>query len=144
MLWSSVPIGDFSNHLAGAALGHRGCSFAESESVAVVAVPVGGGLAIIVCASYCFPYWSPIGKWLLIPVEAPTRTSPGRSLALPVGPGETLPEFPPGGIKPSAEPAVVSGVQSVNRADLMPANDPFHFAYVNTAMHRNLYRIWLP
>jgi len=33
------------------------------------------------------------------PIEAPSRTSPGKSLAIPVGSGETLPELPPEGIE---------------------------------------------
>jgi hypothetical protein len=39
---------------------------------------------------------------------------------------------------------VVPGAQSVNRAELVPANDISHFAYVNTTVNRNLYRISLP
>jgi hypothetical protein len=118
--------------------------FPDSNLVVVMAIPVGGGPPRIVCARDCVPTWSPNGKWLFIPVEAPTRTSPGRSLAVPMGPEETLPDLPPGGIELFAEPVVVSGAQEVNRAYLVPGIDPFHFAYVNTTVHRNLYRISLP
>ncbi|HEY1951091.1 MAG TPA: winged helix-turn-helix domain-containing protein [Bryobacteraceae bacterium] len=138
------PIDDFQGISPGRRWVMAIALFPDFNRVAVMAIPVGGGPPRIVCASDCTPTWSPSGKWLFIPVEAPTRTSPGRSLALPVGPGETLPELPPGGIKPFAEAAVVSGAQSVNRADLVPGIDPFHFAYVNTTVHRNLYRILLP
>jgi hypothetical protein len=138
------PIGDFQGISPGRRWVMAIALFPDGNRVAVMAIPVGGGPPRIVCASDCAPTWSPSGKWLFIPVEAPTRTSPGRSLALPVGPGETLPELPPGGIKPFAEAAVVSGAQSVNRADLVPGIDPVHFAYVNTTVHRNLYRISLP
>jgi hypothetical protein len=55
-----------------------------------------------------------------------------------------LPEFPADGISPQAEASVMPGAQSVNRANLVPGKDPFHFAYVNTTVHRNLYRISLP
>ncbi len=68
--------------------------FPDGNRVAVMAIPVGGGPPRIVCASYCVPTWSPSGNWLFISVEASTRTSPGRSLAIPAGPGETLPPFP--------------------------------------------------
>jgi DNA-binding winged helix-turn-helix (wHTH) protein/Tol biopolymer transport system component len=112
--------------------------------VAPVAIPLDGGAPRVMCAGYCVPVWSPNGKFLFVPVEAPTRTGPGRSLAIPVGPGESLPEFPAGGIKPMADPGVVPGSQSVMRGELVPGNDPSHFAYVNTTGHRNLYRISLP
>ena len=109
-----------------------------------VAIPLDGGPPVRICASYCVQTWSSSGKFLFIAVEAPSQTSPGRSLAIPVGPGESLPALPPGGVEPGAEPADVPGSQSVNRALLVPGKDPSHFAYVNTTAHRNLYRISLP
>ena len=72
------------------------------------------------------------------------ETSPGRSLAIPLGPGESLAALPPGGVEAGAEPDEVPGSQSVNRALLVPGEDLSHFAYVNTTSHRNLYRISLP
>jgi hypothetical protein len=63
---------------------------------------------------------------------------------IPIGPGESLPELPPKGIPPLAEPNVVRGAQSLNRAELVPGEDVSHYAYVNTTVHRNLYRISLP
>ncbi len=115
------------------------------DGVAVTAIPVSGGPPRITCGpGYCVPRWSPSGNWLFISVEEPTRTSPGRSLAIPVGPGETLPPFPPGGIPSQADPSIIPGAQSVPRAELVPGLDPSRYAYVNTAVHRNLYRISLP
>jgi Tol biopolymer transport system component len=116
----------------------------EGAGVAYAAIPVDGGPPRTLCASFCIPQWSSSGKFLVIPVEAPSRTSPGRSLAIPVGPGETLPEFPRGGIEPFAEASVMTGAQSIARSEIIPGKDPSHFAYVNTAVHRNLYRISLP
>ena len=120
--------------------------YSDGKSVVpiVMAIPLEGGPPRRVCAGYCVPTWSSSGKFLFIPVEESSQTSPGRSLAIPVGPAESLPEFPPGGIKPEAEPSVVPGSQSVNRAELVPGEDLSHFAYVKTTAHRNLYRISLP
>jgi DNA-binding winged helix-turn-helix (wHTH) protein/Tol biopolymer transport system component len=109
-----------------------------------MAIPLNGGPPRRMCESYCVPTWSSGGKFLFIAVEPASQTSPGRSLAIPVGPGETLPDFPPGGIQPGAEPDIVPGSQSVNRGQLVPGEDPSHFAYVNTTAHRNMYRISLP
>ena len=116
----------------------------EDNGPAVMAIPLDGGVPRRMCVSYCFPTWSTSGKFLFIPVEQASRTSPGRSLAIPVGPGESLANLPPGGIAPLAEPSVVKGSRSVTRANLVPGKDPEHFAYVNTTVHRNLYRISLP
>lgn len=118
--------------------------FLDGTGAIPIAIPTDGGPSRIMCANYCVPNWSSNGKWLFIPVEESSRTSPGRSLAIPVGPGESLPAFPPGGIKRLAEPSAVPGSQLVNRAELVPGEDPSHFAYVNTTVHRNLYRISLP
>jgi DNA-binding winged helix-turn-helix (wHTH) protein len=120
--------------------------YSDGKSVVPMnmAIPLDGGPPLRMCAGYCPSTWSSSGSFLLIPVEAPSQTSAGRSLAIPVGPGESLPAFPPGGIKLGAEPDVMPGSQSVNRAVLVPGKDLSHFAYVNTSAHRNLYRISLP
>jgi DNA-binding winged helix-turn-helix (wHTH) protein/Tol biopolymer transport system component len=120
--------------------------YSDGKSVVPMdmAIPLDGGPPLHICAVYCLPTWSSSGRFLLIEVAAPTQTSPGRSLAIPVGPGESLPAFPRGGIEPGAEPEVMPGSQSVNRAELVPGKDLSHFAYVNTTAHRNLYRISLP
>ena len=114
------------------------------QSVRPMAIPIEGGPPRIMCDGPCSPIWSSNGKFLFIPVEASSRTSTGRNLAIPVGPGESLPKFPPRGIRPFADPSVVPGSRSVNRAELVPGKDLSHFAYVNTTVHRNLYRISLP
>jgi eukaryotic-like serine/threonine-protein kinase len=115
----------------------------EGPRVAPMAIPTDGGTPRVICADYCVPKWSSTGEFLVIPIEAPSRTSPGKSLAIPVGPGETLPELPPAGID-LAKAGVLPGVQSILRGELIPGKDPAHFAYVNTTVHRNLYRITLP
>jgi hypothetical protein len=117
---------------------------ATGVSPATMAIPVDGGSPPRICASYCFPTWSSNGEFLFVPVEEPSRTSAGRSLAIPAGPGENWPPFPPGGIEPQAPVSVMPGSQLVNRAELVAGKDPDHFAYVNTTVHRNLYRISLP
>ncbi len=120
--------------------------YSDGKSVVPMdmAIPLDGGPPVRICAGYCPATWSSSGKFLFIAVEAPTQTSAGRSLAIPVGPGESLAALPPGGIKAGAEPDEVPGSQSVNRALLVAGKDPSHFAYVNTTTHRNLYRISLP
>jgi len=116
----------------------------ERNLPAIMAIPLDGGAPRRICASYCIPRWSTDGRFLFVPVEESSRTDSGRSLAIPVGPRESLPDLPSGGIAPLAEPSVVPGAESVGRADLVPGEDPEHYAWVNTTVHRNLYRISLP
>ena len=61
-----------------------------------------------------------------------------------MGPGETLPKFPAGGIVPGSDASVIPGSKIVDRAELAPGPDPSRYAYVNSTVHRNLYRISLP
>jgi Tol biopolymer transport system component len=110
----------------------------------VMAIPLDGGAPLRICAGFCVPKWSTDGKFLFVPVEDASRTSSGRSLAIPLGPGESLPDLPTGGLAPSAKPDVVPGAESVGRAELAPGNDPEHYAWVNTTVHRNLYRVSFP
>ncbi len=111
---------------------------------AIMAIPLANGAPHRICAPYCSTSWSTDGKFLFVSVEDPSRSSPGRSLAIPLGPGESLPDLPVGGIAPLAEPSVVQGAESVGRRALVPGKDPAHYAWVNIAVHRNLYRISLP
>ena len=139
------PIADFQNVSPGrhwAIVNVAGTP--ESGRTAIMAIPLDGGVPRRICASFCTPTWSPDGKFLFVPVEDPSRTDPGRSLAIPLGPGETLPILPADGIAPSAEPNVVRGAKSVARGELTPGMDLEHYAWVNTTIHRNLYRISLP
>jgi DNA-binding winged helix-turn-helix (wHTH) protein/Tol biopolymer transport system component len=106
----------------------------------VMAVPLSGGSPRRICEGYCYPTWSSTGRFLIVSVEAPSRAGAGRSLVIPVGPGESLPELPAGGIPPGALP----GVRSLSRAELVPGADVSHYAYINTTAHRNIYRISLP
>ena len=110
----------------------------------IVAIPLEGGSPRRLCANYCIPVWSPSGRSLFVSIQDPSQTTPGRSLVIPVGPGETLPALPPEGIPAFAQDSVVPGAQSISRARLVPSDDPSRYAYLNTEEHRNLYRISLP
>jgi DNA-binding winged helix-turn-helix (wHTH) protein/Tol biopolymer transport system component len=117
--------------------------FATGNRMGVVAIPADGGASVRLCDVFCVPAWSSDGRFLSIPVDGSSRVSPGRSLAIPIGPGENLPPFPPGGIKELAEAGVMKGAVSVPRENVVLGLDPDHYAYVNTTVHRNLYRITL-
>ena len=110
---------------------------------AVTIIPLDGGPPRRICADYCAARWSTDGRFLIVAVEDPSRTSPGRSLAIPLGPDESPPKLPEDGIAPSAEASIIPGAVSVGRGELVAGKDPDHYAWVNTTVHRNLYQISL-
>jgi DNA-binding winged helix-turn-helix (wHTH) protein/Tol biopolymer transport system component len=116
----------------------------ESDIPVVAAIPLSGGVARRISTSYCFPRWSTDGRFLFVPVEESSRESPGRSLAIPIGREENLPDFPAGGIASFATLSALPGAISVSREELLPGKDPQHYAWVSITVHRNLYRISLP
>ncbi|HZB87406.1 MAG TPA: winged helix-turn-helix domain-containing protein [Terracidiphilus sp.] len=116
----------------------------DSGLPSIMAIPLRGGTPQRICAGYCYTRWSTDGKFLYVSVEGSSRTSPGRSLAIPVGPGESLSSIPAGGIATLAEASSIPGAEWVGHALLVPGKDPEHYAWVNTTVHRNLYRISLP
>jgi Tol biopolymer transport system component len=115
-----------------------------SSTPALMAIPLDGERPRRICAGYCTPAWSTDGRFLFVPVELASRTSAGRSLAIPVGAGEELPEFPAGGIALMANAGEISGAVSVGRAEFVPGRNPDEYVWVNTAAHLNLYRLSLP
>jgi serine/threonine protein kinase len=138
------PIVSFQNVSPGGRWVMASVSLPDGKGVVLEAIPLAGGPAQVVCKRRCDPIWSTSGKFLFVVVEEPSRTSPGRSLAIPLGAAETLPKFPPEGIDASAAATIMPGSQSVNRAYLVPGKSPAHYVYVKTTAHRNLYQISLP
>ncbi len=139
-----VPINEFRGISPGKRWATAVAKRADGGGIGEFAFPVDGGPPLLLCSTFCLSTWSPNGNFLYLSVELASRKSPGRSLAIPMGTGETLPKFPPGGIEPGSDARVIPGAQLVNRAELAPSIDPSRYAYVNSTMHRNLYRISLP
>jgi dipeptidyl aminopeptidase/acylaminoacyl peptidase len=114
-------------------------AFAPSPRAAI-AVPVDGGPPRIVC-DRCYVVWAPDGKYLYFGLERGSRTSPGKTLAIPVPAGEMLPNLPPSGIRRLDEAALFPGSRVIEVWNISPGPDPSTYAYVKTTVHRNLFRI---
>jgi DNA-binding winged helix-turn-helix (wHTH) protein len=138
------PINEFEGMSPGKRWVNVAAKRADGRGVGEMAIPLDGGSPVLLCSTICWATWSPDGNLLYIPIEFASRKSPGRSLAIPVGPAEALPKFPPQGIAPGSDASVIPGARIVNRAGLAPSSNPSRYAYVNSTMHRNLYRISLP
>lgn len=116
----------------------------DRSTVAPMAIPVRGGDPVRICEIFCELSWSTTGGFLLASVEEPSLTSPGRTLAIPVGAGEALPSFPPLGIPPLAKAGIMPGARSIPGARIAAGPIPDTFVYVRASQHRNLFRVGLP
>jgi hypothetical protein len=70
-----------------------------------------------------------------------SRTSAGKTFAIPVPPGETFPDLPASGIRGQADARTFPGSRVIEAWHIAPGPDPSIYAYVKTTVHRNLFRI---
>lgn len=111
---------------------------------AIAAVPAAGGAPRRICEGYRPVAWGPEGRFFYIGVARSTRTSPGKTLAIPLPPGGTLPDLPAGITCGPEDAAAFPGSRLIDGWTIAPGPDPSVFAYVKMTMHRNLFRIQLP
>jgi hypothetical protein len=113
----------------------------DGSGAGTMAVPVDGGPPRRICAGGCPVIWSPDGKFLYVAVERMSRTSAGKTLAIPVPPGKTFPDLPASGILGLDDAAAFPGSRVIESWNISPGPDPSIYAYVKTTVHRNLFRI---
>ena len=106
-----------------------------------IAFPVGGGPARNLCDDDCRPKWSTDGKYFYLGVAVPSTATPaGKTLAIPVPPGETFPPWPAEGVHPGADTLAIPRTRVVNQANVAPGLGST-YAYVKPTVHANLFRI---
>jgi DNA-binding winged helix-turn-helix (wHTH) protein/Tol biopolymer transport system component len=109
-----------------------------------IAVPTGGGAPRRICTGNCPVAWSPDGKFLYIGLTPNSQTSRGKTLAIPIPTGETLPNLPSSGIRGPEDMKALPGSRLLDAWGISPGPDPSIFAITKTTLHRNLFRISLP
>jgi len=87
--------------------------------------------------------WSADGRALFLSLSSTAGTlySTGRTYIIPLGPGQLLPEIPPGGFRTEEELAALPGVTIIDAADVGPGPTAQVYAYTVETTQRNLYRI---
>ncbi|MFN0166387.1 MAG: TolB family protein [Bryobacteraceae bacterium] len=110
---------------------------------AEVAIPTTGGDARRICSGFCLARWAPNGKYFYVSEQGST-SHPGKTAAIPVPSGKTLPELPPTGITSPSDALALSGGVVIGHSSLAPGLTPSSYAYVKAAMHLNLFRIPIP
>ena len=116
----------------------------EQARFAEIAIPVQGGTAKRICSGFCVARWAPDGKFFYVTVDPGTPSHPGNTVAIPIPAGSMLPELPSTGIRSLDEGLVLSGKPVIAQSELAPGMNPSLYAYVKTAMHRNLFRVPIP
>ncbi len=118
----------------------------SGSTAASMAVPTAGGAPRPICGAgrVCRCAWSPDGKFLYVSLEAGSRTSPGKTIVIPVPPETGLPDFPEAGVQSAEEALSIPGSRLLEESEIIPGVDPSTYAYVKRTAQRNLFRIALP
>jgi serine/threonine protein kinase len=109
-----------------------------------VAIPLHGGARRKICVGLCRPsLWSLDGKVLYVGIDDSTSVSaPGRTLAIPVPAGKSIPDLPAGGVRSAAgDVALPPATRVIERGILFPGADPSTYVFRVTDLKRNLFRI---
>jgi len=109
-----------------------------------VAIPLHGGARKKICIGLCRPsHWSLDGRVLYVGIDDSTSvSSPGKTLAIPVPAGKSIPDLPAVGVRSATgEVALPPGTRVIERGNLSPGRDPSTYVFQTTELRRNLFRI---
>ena len=114
---------------------------AKDGVLATRAVPIHGGVARNLCVT-CSPRWSPDGTFFYVGSDrSASPTSAGKTLAIPVPVGKSLPDLPAAGISVADGTAGLPGAVTIEDGLIVPGPDPSTYLFTRTDWQRNLYRI---
>jgi len=114
-----------------------------------VVVSIETGVTHALCAVLCSLAWSPDVKYLSVgsslsgalPTAPGTTATNGRSILVPLAPGQVFPPFPADGSMAISAWAGLPNVTSRAGVGLVPGTDPATYVFTRTSDHRNLFRI---
>jgi eukaryotic-like serine/threonine-protein kinase len=111
----------------------------EDAIGATLAVPIRGGSPQKICVPDCPAGWSADGRFLYVENFAKeSANSLGKTLAIPVPAGKSLPNLP---IDLSASGLAPKASRLIERTAISPGSDPSTYVFIKTDMQRNLFRI---
>lgn len=106
------------------------------------AYPISGGVPVRICQGCRFVKWSPDGRFLYFSFTGMgIVTEGGKTFALPIRAGKSLPDLPAAGVTSAEEAATLPGVRVIDHGNISPGRDPSVYAYTKMTAQRNLYRI---
>ena len=106
----------------------------DKAEYSTFAVPISGGARQKICIGGCVAFWSSDGRFFYY------QPSPGKTLAIPVPAGKSLPDLPSSGFSAAAE-GVVPGATILEHKSVSPGPDPSTYVFTLTDSQRNLFRI---
>ncbi len=111
---------------------------ARDGSNRMVAIPLHGGVVQTICDERCRPRWSADGRTFYVDVF--TGAMRGKTVAIPVPTGRTLPVIPDGVVDGNDAWATAAGARTLNRSE---SDQPGigRYAFVKTNVQRNLFQI---
>ena len=95
----------------------------EDAVPAVLAVPIHGGAPKKICVPDCSSGWSSDGRFFYVAAKV-LRDSPGKTLAIPVPAGKSLPDLPASGINLSARGLELQAPEWIEHGSISPGPDP--------------------
>ena len=113
--------------------------------------PSGGGAPTMICTGCASTgaenrgvtppraSWSRNGKEFYLYSENTRRT-----YAVPIEPGQALPQLPPSGITWSTGPPAIAGTRTIPHERAFLGPNASVYAYLDVSVHRNIYRIPVP
>jgi dipeptidyl aminopeptidase/acylaminoacyl peptidase len=110
---------------------------------ATFVLPSDGGPPARMCAGTCAVRWAPDGEIVYVRLGRPSRDGPAPTLAIPANAWQR-PDFPVGGLSAKMLPASLANSVLVDATEIVPGPNPSTYAYVETTIHQNLFRISLP
>jgi hypothetical protein len=106
----------------------------DKAGYSTFAVPISGGAPQKICITVCVAFWSSDGRFFYY------QPFPGKTLAIPVQAGKSLPDLPSSGISRAAE-GVVPHATILEQTSVSPGPDPSTYVFTRTDNQRNLFRI---
>jgi hypothetical protein len=76
-----------------------------------------------------------------VSLDRASATSPGKTLAIPVPAGKSLPDLPAFGIDLAVEGVNLPGARLIDQGSLSTGPDPSTYVFTKTDLQRNLFRI---
>jgi Tol biopolymer transport system component len=105
----------------------------QTDAPGMVALSLRSGERKILCRGYCASAWSSDGSIFYLGLGEKT-------LAIPLGPGQSLPDLPDDGITP-AQPPALPGQRLIDHDLISPGPDASTYAFVKKDVRQNLFRI---
>jgi eukaryotic-like serine/threonine-protein kinase len=103
----------------------------------------GGGPARVHAPSMS---WTRDGRLLLVSAQYISRgalNGPPSTIAIPVQPGQPLPDLPAGGIKSAEDYLEIAGARTIPKLNVLPGATPTQLFFYESTVVRNLYRVLL-